>query len=367
MSHELTEVYLLQGEQSSMPVYQDTKTKKYYFSCYYVDWQGQRRRKVKRGFSLAREAKEAERTFIAQYSMQSTITFRAMYEIYMADCKSRLKNSTCTNKESNFENSILPFFAELRICDIKPTHIRQWQNQILQRYKQTTQRELHGQLSALLNFAVKFYGLHHNPARTAGSIGTGKADTAQYWTLDEFNKAMEYAKNLTFKAAHTLIFYSGIRAGELLAMNVNDYDPNSKTISISKTLHRAKSINYITSPKTKKSNRILAIPTIAAKLLNEYINTLYDPHPGDRLFYSLNVRNLYYYLHTSAKKAGVKQIRVHDLRHSHASLLINNGVNIKAISERLGHDNIQTTLNIYAHLYEQQSSDIAALLDKLHG
>lgn len=350
-----------------MPVYQDPKTKKYYFTCYYTDWQGQRRRKVKRGFVLARDAKEAEREFLSQYTTQSDMSFRAMYEIYMSDCKARLKTGTYANKESNFENSILPFFEKLRICDITPAHIRQWQNKIMQEYKPTTQRQLHSQLSALFNFAVKFYGLARNPARIAGSIGESKADTAQYWTLTEFNKVMECEKNLTFKAAHALIFYSGIRAGELLAMNVEDYDPAAKTISINKTLLRTHSVDHITTPKTKKSNRVIAIPTIAASLLDEYIDSLYDPRPGDRLFYSLNVRNLYYYLQTAAKQAGVKPIRVHDLRHSHASLLINNGVNIKAISERLGHDNIQTTLNIYAHIYEQQSKDIASLLDNLHG
>ena len=349
-----------------MPVYQDSKTKKWYFSCYYVDWQGERRRKVRRGFSLAREAKEAEREFLMQYALQSDMTFKALYDVYLADCKPRLKAGTYNNKMSNFENSILPFFCKKKINEITPAHVRQWQNEIIQRHKPTSQRQLHGQLSAIFNFAIKFYGLQKNPARAAGSIGSLQADAAQYWTLEEFHKVAEQEKNLTFLAAHTLLFYSGIRAGELLAMNVEDYDPAAKTIRISKTLFRSRSIDYITSPKTKKSNRTIVIPNVAASLLDKYIASLCDPKPKDRLFYTLNVRKLYYFLRVAAKQAGVKCIRVHDLRHSHASLLINNGVNIKALSERLGHANIQTTLNIYGHLYEQQDEQIAAKLDKLY-
>lgn len=348
-----------------MPVYQDPKTKKYYFSCYYVDWQGVRQRKVKRGFTLAREAKEAEHEFLMQYALQSDMTFKALYDVYMADCKTRLKAGTYNTKASNFEYSILPFFGKLKINEVKPAHVRKWQNEIIQQYKPTTQRQLHGQLSAIFNFAKKFYGLKNNPANVAGSIGETQADTAQFWTLEEFQKVAAHEKNLTLQTAHTLIFYSGIRAGELLALTVGDYNPKAKTITISKTLLRTKSINYITSPKTKKSNRTIVIPAVAADLLDEYIDSLYDPKSSDRLFYTLNVRNLYYYLQVAADKAGVKRIRVHDLRHSHASLLINNGANIKAVSERLGHNNIQTTLNIYGHLYEQQDSNIAALLDKL--
>lgn len=349
-----------------MPVYQDPKTKKYYFTCYYTDWQGQRRRKVKRGFVLARDAKEAEREFLSQYASECNMSFAAFYKIYIADCKSRLKADTVATKESKFQNSILPFFENLCITEIKPAHVRQWQNAIMQEYKPTTQRQLHSQLSALFNFAVKFYGLKKNPARTAGSIGSIKSGKMQYWTLEEFNKAMTCEDDLTRRAAYTLLFYSGLRSGELLALNVQDYNHEQLTITVSKTLALVHGVIHITTPKTEKANRTVKLPLVATKLLEQYIATLYEPKHDDRLFFSLNHHKLNAKLKALAEAAGVKKIRVHDLRHSHASLLINNNVNIKAVSDRLGHEDIQTTLNIYAHLYEHQQSNIADLLDKLN-
>jgi integrase len=348
-----------------MPVYQDKTTGKYYFTCYYVDWQGERRRKVKRGFTLARDAKKAEREFLDQYAEQCNMSFSAFYDIYIADCKARLKADTVETKQSKFKGSILPYFSNFCIADITPAHVRQWQNKIMQEYKPTTQRQLQAQLSSLFNFAVKFYGLKRNPAKIAGSIGTLKAGRLDFWTLEEFNKVIACEEDISFKTAFILLFYSGLRSGELLALNVGDYDAKEKTVTVNKTLARVKGGFAITTPKTEKANRIIKLPLVATKQLDKYIAALYEPKGSDRLFISQNKLNLVNTLKKDADKAGVKRIRVHDLRHSHASLLINNNVNIKAVSDRLGHEDIQTTLNIYAHLYEHQQSNIAALLDKL--
>lgn len=348
-----------------MPVYQDPKTKKYYFSCPFVDWQGKRRRKVKRGFLLARDAKEAEREFLAQYASECNMSFSAFYKIYLDDCKARLKVNTVEAKDARFRTAILPYFGDFCINDITPAQVRKWQNKIMQEYKPTTQRQLQAQISAIFNFAAKFYGLKNNPARIAGSIGSIKSGRLDFWTLEEFNKAMACENDFTAKAAFTVLFYSGLRAGELLALNVADYDVEEKALTINKTLAPNKGGFSITTPKTEKSNRVVKLPLIAAKLLDEYIATLYEPKGDDRIFYTLNHQKMRYLLKVDAEKAGVKVIRVHDLRHSHASLLINNNVNIKAVSERLGHEDIQTTLNVYSHLYEHQQSNIVSLLDKL--
>ena len=350
-----------------MPIYQDKTTKKYYFSCYYVDWQGKRQRKVKRGFTLAREAKEAERTFLDQYAQQCNMTFRAFYEIYIADCKARLKADSFQSKQSRFIFSILPYFGDFMLADITPAHVRQWQNKVIQQYQPTTQRQMQAQLSALFNFAVKFYGLRSKPARIAGSIWKIKSGRLDYWTLEEFNKVIACEDDLTLKTAFMLLFYSGLRAGELLALDVGDYDSEEKTVKVSKTYTHIKGGFTITTPKSTKSNRTIKLPLVATKQIEQYIASLYAPKSSDRLFYIVKYGKLLYHLRKDARTAGVKEIRLHDLRHSHASLLINNNVNIKAVSDRLGHEDIQTTLNLYSHIYENQQSNIADLLDKLQG
>ena len=189
-----------------MPVYQDKTTGKYYFTCYYVDWQGERRRKVKRGFTLARDAKKAEREFLDQYAEQCNMSFSAFYEIYIADCKARLKPGTVESKDGRFKVTILPYFGELNIADITPAHVRQWQNKMMQQYSITTQRQVQAQLSAIFNFAIKFYGLRRNPARIAGCIGSVKSGRLDYWTLEEFNKAIACEENASCRTAFIILF-----------------------------------------------------------------------------------------------------------------------------------------------------------------
>ena len=347
-----------------MPVYQDEKTKRYYFSCYYVNWQGERKRKVKRGFALAREAKEAERDFLSQYKAQADMTFQRLVEIYLEDCKARLKAVTLQNKKTQLK-LILPFFARHKIADITPSIVRQWQTEIIAKYAPTSQRQYHTQLSAVFNFAMKFYGLKQNPAKIAGTIGSLKTDKAKYWTVETFNKVMEQVTDQQARTAFIVLFYSGLRIGELLALTMADYDKDSATIDINKTISHINGVGYvITTPKTKKAIRKVVIPRKAVAVLDEYIKTLYEPQPQQNIFFR---RGIYFLrqLQKAAKAANAPKIRLHDLRHSHASLLINNNVSIKAVSERLGHEDVTTTLNIYSHLYAQQDNNIAEMLDKL--
>lgn len=321
-----------------MPVYLDKNTKKYYFKCYYTDWQGEKHQAKRRGFALAREAKAAEREFLAQYATNPNFTFQEIYEKYIADCSVRLRKTSVTQKQSIFTFAILPFFHAMKISEINPVHVRRWQNDILLHYAPTSQKIIHGNLSALFNFAIKFYGLKNNPARIAGSIGTLKAHRAKFWTVEQFNLAMKFTTPAT-KAAFTLLFYSGLRVGELLALTIQDYNPASRTISVSKSLAIIGSSRYIGPTKNSQSTRIVSIPASVCALLDK--------------------------LNVAAEKAGLEKIRLHDLRHSHASLLINLGINILAISRRLGHDDIKTTLNIYGHLYHTTNEEIAAKIENL--
>lgn len=349
-----------------MPVYQDKEKKSWYFASTYKDYQGKSRRKYGRGFKTKRKAKEAEADFLNQHNGKCDMSFTALYELYIADCRARLKASTVISKASLFKYAILPFFERFdKISDITAANVRQWQNELLTKYSPTSCRRIHSQLSALFNYAVKYYGLARNSAFIAGSIGERRADSAKYWTVAEFNAAMEQVENLTDRAAFTTLFYSGLRVGELLALECKDYNPITHTISVTKTLSRANGGWIVAPPKTKKSRRTVTIPQKATVILDKYKAALYEPHDDDTLFIGVDRNHLSYALKKAAQAAGVKVIRVHDLRHSHASLLINSGANIKAVSERLGHDDIKTTLNTYSHLYQNQDSSLAKLLDKI--
>ena len=347
-----------------MSVKQDKLTGKFYFSVRYTNWQGERKQKKATGFALAREAKAAEHEFLSKYDRQCTLSFSAMYDIYITDFKARTKKpSTVATKEGHFTHAILPYFGKLKLTDITPAHVRDWQNQIIAKYAPTTQKQIHGQLSALFNFAMKFYGLKQNPARLAGSIGEFKATSSDFWTVEEFNAAMEYTPE-PFKTAFFLFFYSGLRRGELLALNIGDFDAASNTITVNKSLERVKGVNHIGEPKNKQSIRTVTIPASVAAMLTQYIKTIYEPSPNEPLWPTMSGDHLAYRLEQSALKAGVKKIRLHDLRHSHAALLIEMDVNILAISKRLGHKDIKTTLNIYGHLYKEHAEQISKTLEE---
>lgn len=347
-----------------MSVRYDENAKTWTVEFYYKDIQGNRKHSKRRGFKLKKDAQKAEQELIAQYSNQNDMLFSAMYEIYMSDFKARNKKpTTLRTKTVHFEQAILPYFSNLKLSEITPAHVRDWQNQMIAKYAPTTQKQLHGQLSALFNFAVKFYDLPKNPAQIAGSIGQIKADSADFWTVDEFNAAMRYAR-YPDKVAFYLFFYAGLRRGELLALNIEDYDPIAKTINITKSYERVGGIDYITDPKNPQSNRKITIPSSVANMLDEYIKTLYDPAPNSTLWPTITGHRLRYQLERAAQLAGVKKIRLHDLRHSHASLLIQLDVNLLAISKRLGHKDIQTTLNIYGHLYKEHAEQIANILQE---
>ena len=350
-----------------MPVYYDENRKSWYTSFYYQDWQGNRKRKKKEGFARKKDAQEYERNFLLQYSGSCTdMTFGHITELYLADCKIRQKPTSYAVKESGINKHVLPYFKDFLINTITVTQIRQWQNELIGSGKYS-ENYLHTQntyLSGIFNYAMKYYGLPKNPAKECGKI-SGKKPELQFWTLDQFNAFIEtYKGQFPEYPIFLLLFWTGMRSGELLALTLNDFDFTKHTVRISKTYHRLDKEDLILEPKTESSSREIILPPFIEDTIKEYASKLYDYKPSDRLFpttkYILKHR-----LDNSAQAAGLPKIRVHDLRHSHASLLIHLGFSPLVIQERLGHENIETTLNTYSHLYPTQQGELAAKLQEV--
>lgn len=171
-----------------MPTYYNEKTKKYYCKFYYTDWQGIRRQKKKEGFTLARDAKAYEQEFLNKTAGDCSMKFAALYDIYITDFKARHKPTTVNQRVYDMEKYILPFLGDMPLTAITPVTIRKWQNDIISAgYAETTQRHLNAILSAIFNYAVKYYKLQSNPVRLAGTIGKSHAGRIDFWTLTEFN------------------------------------------------------------------------------------------------------------------------------------------------------------------------------------
>lgn len=333
-----------------MPAYKDDKTGKWETLFYYTDYKNERRKKHRRGFNTKREALEFEREFLAQSQFSIEMTFKSLYSLYHNDMESRIKKTTMETKEYIVNTKILPFFEKMKVKDIKPIHIRKWQTDLLKmEYSKTYLKTIYNQLTAIFNYAIRFHNLDKNPCHIAGSIGKKDADEMQILSLQEFNKMIDCVTDKENKFFYIILFWTGMRKGELLALTYEDVDFENKTIMINKNFQIVKKERLITDPKTPRGRRVIAVNDVVLNCIKDLWNTSYKPNKTDKIFY-LSKDSLKRQLDTACKKAGVPRIRVHDLRHSHASYLLSNGVNIVILSRRLGHEKVQTTLNIYCHI-----------------
>ena len=355
-----------------MTVYKRTSTKtgrvSWYATFYYTDWTGKRRQKKKEGFATQREAKEFERDFLERAAGSPDMTFAALADLYLQDYKEHYRPTTYAAKDYNIRTYLLPYFKDIPINAIAPVTVRKWQTvqTSTNSYAPSTLHLMHATLSSVLNFAVKYYCLPNNPARLAGAMGTLKTGSIDFWTLTEFKQFQEAIKdNQLYYTIFTLLFYTGIRKGELLALTLADFDYAAGTLSISKTYKRLNRQDVIQPPKTEKGNRTINLPPFLLDVIRDYAAHIYGLTSRQRLFENTSVFSLKHNLDKYADLAQVKRIRVHDLRHSHASLLIEQGFSPLVIKERLGHEDIQTTLNTYSHLYPSKQEEIAGRLQDL--
>lgn len=347
-----------------MKAEKDKKTGKWLIQYRYTDWQGKRRKSTKRGFATKREAEEWLRNFLITQKADFDMKFEDFWKIYCADMETRLREHTMRTKKYIVELKILPYFGNKRVNDITAADIRQWQNELIKMgYSPTYLKTINNQLSAIFNYAVRYYDLKSNPCAKAGSMGKSKAEEMDFWTGEEFRKFIDSVMNKRLSyMAFMILYWTGMRLGELLALNPKDVDLEKRTISITKSYQRLGKKDVITPPKTSKSKRVITIPEFLAADIKDYMDSLYDLQEDDRLF-PITKYYLEHEMQRGIKESGVKRIRVHDLRHSHASMLIELGFSPLEIANRLGHEKVETTLNTYAHLYPNKQTKLAERLD----
>ena len=235
-----------------MGAYKD-KNGTWYAQFLFTNWKGEPDRKIKRGFATKKEALEWERDFLTQNAGNLEMTFEAFYELYKKNLQDRLKKNTWKMKTSVIESKILPYFKKKRMCDIKPRDIVAWQNVMLKAcddngepYSPVYLKTIHNQLSAIFNHAVKFYELDSNPAAKVGNMGKEKTHEMLFWTKAEYLKFAEAImdKPVSFYAFEVL-YWCGLRLGELLALTPADFDLEKKVLHITKSYQRIESEDII--------------------------------------------------------------------------------------------------------------------------
>ena len=351
-----------------MPAYKDEKTGKWFAKFYYTNWQGIKKQKWKRGFATKKEALGFERNFLEQQSANPDMTFQNLYEIYMEDMAARLKQSTLLTKKAVLQTHILPFFSSKPINEIKASDVRRWQAKLMSspnNYSQTYLKKINTELNSIINYAKRFYDLNTNPCGKAGTIGKAKAEEMDYWTYDEYIAFREGVKDKPLSyICFEVLYWTGMREGELLALSPADIDLDNKTISINRTYQRIEGKDVFTSPKTRKSKRKIPIPDFLCQELSDYIQSRYMLDADERLF-PVTKSYLSHEMIRGCKNTDVKKIRIHDIRHSHASLLINQGCDALMLADRLGHEKVSTTLNTYSHLFPHKQQELVHSLESL--
>ena len=203
-----------------MGVYKEGKNWK--VQVYYKDWQGNQKRKQKRGFRTKGEAKEWERDFLQQQSQGVDIEFGNFLEIYYKDMDVRLREHTMYTKRYIIDLKIRPYFEKKILSEITVADVRAWQNELLmykdkngKGYSQTYLKTINCQLTAIFNYAIRYYNLQDNPCRKAGAIGKSKGEPKDFWMQEEFNDFLETVSDKPeTRMAFLLLYWTGMRIGD---------------------------------------------------------------------------------------------------------------------------------------------------------
>nr|DAI56783.1 MAG TPA: Integrase [Caudoviricetes sp.] len=339
---------------------------------WYEDWIGKRKKKKREGFDTRSSALAFEREFLLKNSRSCDMSFASLVELYQEDAEHRVRGTTRGTQDSIIEKWLLPFFGSLQVDKIDAVTIRKWQNELMsktnprtgKKYAATYLRTINSRLSSIFNYAVMYYGLRQNPCRPAGFMGKKKAGRMKFWTTAEFEAALAQVEKPAFRVAFLLLYWLGLRVGECLALTPADILP-SHICRVDKTHHRKNGEDEAGPPKSDNSVRDVSMPAFLYDEVENYIGALYEIQPSDRIFYFTH-GTLNRELNRAAEAAGVQRIRIHDLRHSHAAMLVDLGYSIVAVAERLG-DTVEVAMSTYSHLYPDKMDTLAVDLEQRAG
>jgi integrase len=299
------------------------------------------------------------------------MSFESFVGLYEKDIKPKIKLNTWITKESIIKQKILPYFQKRKLSEITAKDIIDWQNEIRELtdchgrpLSKTYLKTVHNQLSAIFNHAIRYYGLQINPAQKAGNMGMEEKKEMLFWTKDEYTKFSEAMMDKPISYyAFEMLYWCGIREGELLALTPADFNFDRGTVSINKSYQRINKQDVITTPKTPKSIRVIQMPKFLCDEMQDYFKMFYSLDSDSRIF-PISKNYLHREMARGSKATGVKRIRIHDLRHSHVSLLIDMGFTALAIADRVGHESIDITFR-YAHLFPTRQIEMADKLDMM--
>lgn len=351
------------------------------------------RRIVRKGFKTKKEAIEAEQ-YIRGVELKSKIsngriTFNMLYQLLkQEDVINHRKQSYINTQDNNYNRHIKDYFSKVKdVSKLDYDDVYKYREYLRNTIAQNRNEPLNPNtinkimvlLKKILDIGIKKGYYTNNPVKMLKKLSIAKAQL-NYWSIEEFKEFLNLfePEEYNYQLLFTCLFFTGMRLGEALALTWNDIDFTTQTIHITKSIYISKGISYISTTKTKAGMRRI---TIHKKLNDELIDWKKNQYKLLDNFVTGDINELQlfqnspivitknatekFYKKILKRDPNLKHIRIHDLRHSHASLLINQGEDYLVVKERLGHASITTTIDTYSHLYPSKQKSLADKLDNL--
>lgn len=350
------------------------------------------RRIVRKGFKTKKEALEAEQYLrsveLKKKSFNSKISIDILYDLLKEEDKiNNRKQSYIDTQENNYNRHIKSYFEKVDdVSKLTYEDIYQFREHLRDKNAQNSEKKLSPNtinkiiilLKKILDVGLRKGYYKEHPAGLLKKLQIEKAKL-NFWTVKEFKHFLTLFNDdeYNIKLLFTVLFFTGLRLGEALALTWQDIDFSSNTIHITKSVYVNKGISHISATKTKAGTRRIIINKKLSQELQYWQQQqkhLLEQFSSDsmslQVFQSSPITITKNSIEKQYKKilerdATLKKIRIHDFRHSHASLLINQGEDYLVVKERLGHASITTTIDTYSHLYPSKQKDLADKLDDL--
>lgn len=375
-----------------MPIYKMNGKKdgkqKYRVRVNYTDRLGKAKQIDRVAYGLD-EAKQLERELnyqLKQETPTAKMTVQDLYAEYIEVKKHEIRETSLDTNERNLKKYVLEPLGDYKLSKLNVAVLQKWKQDMEQKGLSTkTKQNRYGEFRTLLNYAVKMEYIPRNPLLKVGNFKAPfeTKKEMQYYTADEFKKFIQKAKEEAIQSESkgymhkwhyyvffNIAFYTGLRKGEIHALQWTDIKDGY--LSVTKSIaQKLKGGDRITPPKNRSSIRTIQMPEPLIQILNEHyercksiigFNDSYYITGGERPLRDTSIQNE---LKKYATLANIKTIRVHDFRHSHASLLANEGINIQEIARRLGHSKINITWETYSHLYPREEERAINILNKI--
>lgn len=335
-------------------------------------------------FEQAKTEKQARR-FLEEFCIDirksnfSDITnysFAGVTDLWLKQVVSPNYSPLCLNCYiKNLNNHILPVFASRKIASINSLEINEFIKDLKLKETNYANRENHKLSNGTIE---KIYHIFHtiiqyaydndiiakNPCdKIKLNLKKQEDGTIHYYTIEQYNHLLEELKkeDITKRLVIEMAIKTGLRRSELFGLQWQDINFGTSILSVNKTRQKVQNKMYEMATKTYSSKRDISIPASLTELLKEYHKT----HNGEYILQDIDYDNVTAWFRYWQEKHGLPRIKFHDLRHTHATILLSQGVDIKTIQKRLGHSDISTTLNVYAHSVQELDKKASQVFDNL--